>query len=83
MFFFVGASVSNDSVTTTSNHANGVSVADMTKKLIWIGMIVGSAIGNMVPLLWGGDAISMAGFLLSAVGGIVGIWAGYRLGQNL
>jgi len=55
----------------------------MTKKLIWIGMIVGSAIGNMVPLLWGGDAISMAGFLLSAVGGIVGIWAGYRLGQNL
>jgi hypothetical protein len=55
----------------------------MTRKLIWIGMFVGSAVGNMLPLLWGGDAISITGFLLSAVGGLVGIWAGYRLGQSL
>jgi len=55
----------------------------MSKKIIWIGMIVGSAIGNMLPLLWGGDAISMTGVLLSGVGGILGIWAGYRLGRNL
>jgi len=54
----------------------------MTKKLIWIGMLVGSTIGNMLPLLWGGDAISVTGFLLSGVGGIVGIWAGYRLGNS-
>jgi len=58
-------------------------LAEMTRKIIWIGMIVGSTIGNMLPLLWGGDAISVAGFLLSAVGGAVGIWAGYRLGQRL
>jgi hypothetical protein len=54
----------------------------MTKKLIWIGMFIGSTIGNMLPLLWGGDAISVSGVLLSLVGGIVGIWAGYRLGQS-
>jgi len=36
----------------------------------------------MLPLLWGGDAISVSGVLLSLVGGIVGIWAGYRLGQS-
>ena len=54
----------------------------MTKKFIWIGMFIGSTIGNMLPLLWGGDAISVSGVLLSLVGGIVGIWAGYRLGQS-
>ena len=58
-------------------------LSDVSKKIIWIGMIVGSAIGNMLPLLWGGDAISMTGVLLSGVGGILGIWAGYRLGRNL
>jgi hypothetical protein len=55
----------------------------MTKKLVWIGLFVGSAIGNMVPMLWGGDAISIAGVLFSMIGGIVGIWAGYRLGQSM
>jgi len=55
----------------------------MTKKLVWIGMFVGSAIGNMLPLLWGGDAISVAGVLLSLVGAIVGIWIGYRVGQSI
>jgi len=72
------ANVSNDSVATVLAWLPG-----MSKKIIWIGMIVGSAIGNMLPLLWGGDAISMTGVLLSGVGGILGIWAGYRLGRNL
>jgi hypothetical protein len=35
----------------------------MTKKLVWIGLFVGSALGNMLPLLWDGDAISLSGFL--------------------
>jgi hypothetical protein len=55
----------------------------MTKKFIWIGMFVGSTIGNMLPMLWGGDAISVTGILLSLVGGILGIWVGYRLGQSM
>ncbi len=54
----------------------------MTKKFIWIGFFVGSTVGNMVPVLWGGDAMSLTGFGLSIVGGVVGIWAGYRLGQS-
>jgi hypothetical protein len=52
------------------------------KKFIWIGLFVGSTVGNMVPLLWGGDVISISGMLLSLVGGIAGIWVGYRLGQS-
>jgi hypothetical protein len=54
----------------------------MTKKFIWIGMFVGSTIGNMLPMLWGGDAISISGVVLSLIGGIIGIWVGYRWGQS-
>jgi len=54
----------------------------MQKKFIWIGMFVGSSIGNMLPMLWGGDAISVSGFFFSLIGGIVGIWAGYWWGQS-
>jgi hypothetical protein len=46
-------------------------------------MFAGSAIGNMVPTLWGGDAISLSGFLLSLAGGVIGIWVGYRIGQSM
>jgi hypothetical protein len=55
----------------------------MTKKFVWIGLFVGSTAGNMLPLLWGGDVISISGVLLSVVGGIAGIWAGYRWSQSL
>jgi len=55
----------------------------MTKKFVWIGFFLGSSLGNVLPLLWGGDAISLSGFLLSILGGIAGIWIGYRWGQSL
>jgi len=55
----------------------------MTKKFMWIGFFVGSSIGNFVPVLWGGDAISLSGFFWSLVGGVLGGWAGYRWAQNL
>jgi uncharacterized membrane protein YoaK (UPF0700 family) len=55
----------------------------MRKKLVWIGFFVGSTAGNLLPLIWGGDAISISGFLFSILGGIVGIWLSYRWGQSL
>jgi len=55
----------------------------MTKKFIWIGFFVGSTIGNLLPTLWGGDVMSLSAFALAAVGGIVGIWLGYRWSQSL
>jgi hypothetical protein len=42
-------------------------------------MMVGSTIGSFLPLLWGDSALSMASILLSAVGGVFGIWGGLRL----
>lgn len=52
-----------------------------TKHLIWIGMTAGSAIGGYLPLLWGGSLFSFTSILLTAVGGITGIWVGYKLGN--
>ena len=54
----------------------------MSKKtLIWSGLTVGSAVGGYLPALWGGDLISLASVMLSAAGGGVGIWLGYRFGE--
>jgi uncharacterized membrane protein YeaQ/YmgE (transglycosylase-associated protein family) len=52
----------------------------MDKKLIWLGMFVGSVVGGYIPALWGDNMFSLSSILLSAVGGLVGIWLGYRMG---
>lgn len=52
----------------------------MTRTFIWLGLFVGSTLGGFVPLLWGDDLFSMAGLLGSTIGGIAGIFGGYRLG---
>ena len=51
------------------------------KKLIFICMAIGSAIGGYIPLLWGDSAFSFTSIVLTAVGGIAGIWAGFRLSR--
>ena len=49
------------------------------KKAIWGGMMLGSTVGGFLPLLWGDSALSFSSILLTAVGGIVGIWVGLRV----
>jgi hypothetical protein len=51
------------------------------KALIMIGVIVGSALGGYVPALWGAGGLSMASVVAGAVGGILGIWGGYRVSR--
>jgi hypothetical protein len=51
------------------------------KTLIWIGLSVGSIAGAYVPALWGADLLSFSSIALSGVGGILGIWLGFRLGE--
>ncbi len=55
----------------------------MTKKLIYLFLFIGSTIGGYAPLLWGGSAFSMSSLILSGVGGLVGIYVGYRFGERL
>ena len=52
-----------------------------TKKLVWLGFFVGSAIGSYVPVIWGGSLFSFTSVVLTAVGALIGIWAGYRISQ--
>lgn len=51
------------------------------RTLVWIGLWIGSLAGGYAPVLWGGDAISYTGLVLSTVGGILGIWLGFKLGE--
>jgi hypothetical protein len=51
------------------------------KRLIWIFMGVGSAVGSYLPLIWGSSAFSFSSIILGAVGGIAGIWLGFKLGS--
>ena len=51
------------------------------KSLIMIGMVVGSTLGGYLPALWGAGAFSIASVFFGAVGGVAGIWAGYKLSR--
>lgn len=53
------------------------------KKFTMGGMFIGSGIGSYAPLLWGGSVLSMASIILTGVGGIVGIYLGFKLGRMM
>ena len=50
-----------------------------SNSLVWLGMFVGSAVGGFLPSLWGADVFSFSSILLTAVGGLAGIWVGFKL----
>jgi hypothetical protein len=55
----------------------------MSKKTwIWIGLFIFSTIGGMIPELWGDSFLSYSSVLLTAVGGLFGIWVGFKLGND-
>ncbi|NCN52257.1 hypothetical protein GW943_00380 [Candidatus Parcubacteria bacterium] len=50
-----------------------------SKRLTWLLMIVGGAIGGYVPILWGASYFSFSSIIGNAVGAIFGIWLAFRL----
>ena len=52
-----------------------------SKSLIWIFMFIGSSVGGFIPTLWGAGFLSLSSVFLTAIGGIAGIWLGFKLGQ--
>jgi hypothetical protein len=44
-------------------------------------MVIGSTLGGFVPSLWGADMLSLSGIIFSAVGGFLGIYIGYKIGE--
>jgi uncharacterized membrane protein YeaQ/YmgE (transglycosylase-associated protein family) len=51
------------------------------KTNVSIGVIVGSIIGGYVPSLWGAGMFSYWGLFTSTVGGLLGVYLGYKLSQ--
>ncbi|MBA3788923.1 hypothetical protein H0X32_00825 [Patescibacteria group bacterium] len=52
------------------------------KRFIWGGLFIGSTVGGAIPYLWG-SYFSFTGVILTAVGGLFGIWAGFKIGKYL
>lgn len=44
-----------------------------------MGMFLGSIIGGYVPMIWGDGGFSFSSIILTATGGILGIWGGHKL----
>lgn len=53
------------------------------KTVILFCMAIFSWIGSYVPVLWGGSLLSIASLACGALGGFLGIWAGYKLALRL
>lgn len=51
------------------------------KKFIYLGAGVGGTLGSFIPALWNAGIFSLWGILFSIIGGAVGVWLGYLLGQ--
>jgi len=51
------------------------------KRIIWLGMLVGSTIGGFIPMLWGAGAFSFSSIFLGAAGGIAGIYIAFKFMQ--
>ena len=49
------------------------------KTLIWGGMFIGSTLGSLLPYLWNGGLFAIS--LWGALGGLAGIWAGFKLAK--
>jgi hypothetical protein len=51
------------------------------KSLIWIGLALGSFVGSFIPLIWGDSVFSAWSVIFSGLGGIAGIYFGFKLGD--
>jgi len=53
------------------------------KTLIYIFMIIGTTLGGYVPTLWGDTFFSLTSVILTAIGGFLGIYIGFKISQNM
>jgi hypothetical protein len=51
------------------------------KSLIWIGVFIGSTVGAYIPALWGGSILGISSIVFSTIGGLAGIWAGFKVSK--
>lgn len=52
-----------------------------TKKIIWLFMFIGGAVGGYIPTLWGANSFSMTAILFNALGAMFGVWFGFKISR--
>lgn len=53
------------------------------KRLIWLGVIIGGALGSWLgSLVDGNNWFGFWGMLLGAIGSLAGIWVAYKLSKD-
>jgi len=50
-----------------------------TKTKFYLGMVIGSTIGSVLPVVWGADFLSVSSVLLSGLGGFMGLVIAYKI----
>jgi predicted MFS family arabinose efflux permease len=50
-----------------------------SKRLIYLGILLGGAAGGYLPTLWGAEYFSFQTIIGNAVGAILGIWIAFKL----
>jgi len=50
----------------------------MDKKLVMLGMIIGSTLGSYIPVWFGVSLFSFSSVIGTFVGGVFGIWVVFR-----
>ncbi|MBU0964068.1 hypothetical protein KKC06_03455 [Patescibacteria group bacterium] len=54
-----------------------------SKFVIYIFIFIGGTIGGYIPLLWHDSFFSFWSVILSTVGGLVGVFVGYKINQRI
>jgi hypothetical protein len=49
------------------------------RRVVWIFVVVGSTIGSLAPMVWGGSTLGVASLALGCLGGIAGLWCAAKL----
>jgi hypothetical protein len=52
-----------------------------TKHFIWIATIICGYIGGFIPTLWGASGFSFSTIIGNTLGGILGVFIGFKLSQ--
>ena len=52
------------------------------KPFIWVGVVIGSTLGGLLPELWHASWLSFSGIIFSTIGGLIGIWAGWKFAER-
>jgi len=51
----------------------------MDRRIVWIFVGVGTIVGGVVPVIWGGSMLGFASLVFGTLGGAAGLWLAVKL----